>query len=123
MDYAETKRFEIKARLARIEVEGIPPYKQTPADGAEATRQLERREILRQRAREEFLDKPVESGRISLDITYYRHTGRSDAANIVGGIADSLEGILYVNDRMIGEIFYIEEPGKQDSYEISVSII
>lgn len=104
-----------------ISLSGIPPYKQTPANN-ERERQVqnERREALKKKARE-ICDSPSNDN-LSLNITYWRHRGRADSANIIGGIADALQGVAYKNDRQIKTIHYCEKEGKGDQYTISISV-
>lgn len=102
-----------------ISISGIPPYKQIPAKN-ERKAQNERREALRKIAREIF-DLPS-SNNVSLNIFYSRHKGRADPANIIGGIADALQGIAYKNDRQIKAINYSEKEGEGDLYTISILV-
>ena len=102
-----------------ISILGIPPYKQIPAKN-ERKAQNERREALRKKAREIF-DLP-NSNNVSLNIIYSRHKGKADTANIIGGIADALQGVAYKNDRQIKTIHYCEKEGKGDQYTISISV-
>ncbi len=120
----ELRAFRYRVRFIRIEVEDSPPWKQTPADTAEASRQQARRKKLQDAVRAEVAeaigDGPLDDP-VCLSITYHRVTGRSDAANVIGGIADALEGIAYVNDRLVTEVHYVEETGPTESYSVTVS--
>ena len=49
------------------------------------------------------------SAKIALGITYTRVNGENDAANIIGGISDALQGVFYANDKQIGSISYWED--------------
>jgi Holliday junction resolvase RusA-like endonuclease len=44
-----------------------------------------------------------------------------DSGNIVGGILDSLQGIIYKNDNQVIQISYVEWLGKQDRYQVTVT--
>ena len=98
-------------------VTGFPPYKQTPVDGVEKGHQVERARLLSEAASRS--SQQLE-GRVALAIRYKRKAGRSDAANIIGGIADTLQGICYVNDSQLKEIHYTEEAGDEDEYWVVV---
>jgi len=60
--------------------------------------------------------------RVKMTISYRRSEGKHDAANIVGGIADAMQGPYYQDDNQIAEIHYIEQPvkkvKKKDEYEV-----
>jgi len=96
-----------------------PPYKQAPANSSEKENQKLYRQNLEIEARNHF-SKPIK-GNIRIEITHTRAKGRSDAANIVGGIADALQGIGFEDDRQIVEIHYREEKGNMDSYLVRIS--
>ena len=104
--------------MTDIHVEGKPPYKQSPADYSEKKNQQERRDILHDNAKRACLE-PLK-GSVKLIINYRRYRGMSDAANIIGGIADALENILYEDDKQIGEILYSESNGNKDEYWVKV---
>lgn len=58
---------------------------------------------------------------VRLKIIYNRNRGKMDAANIIGGIADILEGPFYRNDGQIKEVTYKEYSyKKKDKYEITL---
>lgn len=101
-------------------VEEKPPWKQSPADAPEKNRQTTRRAALQTRARATYADAPLGSP-CRLQILHTRSgDGGPDAANIVGGIADALQRIVYKNDRQILEIMYAEARGPSDSYEVVI---
>jgi len=104
-----------------IPVRGIPPYKSTPADSLERKRQRSYRESLRSEAQKHFKE-PI-MGDVRMEIYYTRAKGRADPANIIGGVADALEGIAYINDRQLVEIHYREEKGRIDEYLVRISSI
>ena len=73
----------------QFRVTELPPYKQAPANGSERDNQRLRSEALRKEARKAFLALITQQN-VRLTIRYFRKKGRSDAANIVGGVADAL---------------------------------
>ena len=106
--------------VIEISVSGIPPYKQTPVNNDEREHQDERRELLKTEARK--ICKSLSNNKVSLDIIYSRHKRRADSANIIGGIADVLQGIVYANDRQIMTIHYSEKEGDKDQYTIYIKV-
>ena len=59
--------------------------------------------------------------KVKLTIMYGRNRGKLDAANIVGGIADALQGTFYEDDGQSVQIYYEEEINKKkDYYEITL---
>lgn len=97
-----------------------PPYKQDYADSSERENQLKYRNALRAMATQHF-QKPLE-GKVKVKIVYNRVKGRADAMNIIGGIADSLQGISYFNDNQIVEVYYREDKGDSaDKYTVNIS--
>jgi Holliday junction resolvase RusA-like endonuclease len=103
----------------RLHVMGIPPYKQAPADARERENQKIRTDTLKREAKNHFRT-PVSRGKVRLTIEYSRGKGKSDAANIIGGIADALNGITYRDDGQISEIHYREKSENIDEYWINV---
>ena len=113
--------------IKRIEIEllGTPPVKQPGPNESDKNRQ--RRVKLRQAAlniaRES--DWPVElyDKRLKLTIYFNRATSKMDSANIIGGIADALQGPCYHNDFQLNEVHYSEhfkarKKFKRDKYQI-----
>ena len=124
--YEEIKGSEYKLRHITFEVAGSPPYKQAPADASEAANQNQRRALLEGQAREAAMDAVAESPvsePVCISITYRRARGRADAANVIGGIADGLEGIAYVNDSQLKEAHYVEQTSSEESYSVTVSFL
>ncbi|MFQ5861432.1 MAG: RusA family crossover junction endodeoxyribonuclease [Dehalococcoidia bacterium] len=62
-------------------------------------------------------------GRKGLRMELIRGDFRFDAPNIVGGIADALKGICYEDDSQVREICYVEKPGDQVEYTVTVYAI
>ncbi|MDO8615965.1 MAG: RusA family crossover junction endodeoxyribonuclease [Dehalococcoidia bacterium] len=121
--YEEMKGYHYKLRIVTVEVDGSPPYKQITASPGEKRNQLTAN--LRETATKAFteqslFEEPVE-GKLCLSITYRRLVGRCDAANIIGGIADALQDIAYINDSQVREVHYIEEPADREGYTVTVS--
>jgi len=104
-----------------FEVFGKPPYKQTPADETERANQLRYKNTLQERARTEFQDKEIFTGKCEVSILYERKEGKADSANIIGGIMDCLEGIAFKNDKQVAKIQYKELVGISDRYEVAIS--
>lgn len=102
-------------------VDSAPPWKQIAADNAERARQAECRDSLQRKAREVFSGSAPLSANCAVTIHYSRSRGRSDSANIIGGILDSLQGIIFDNDNQVTEITYIEWPGSQDWYQVTIT--
>ncbi len=99
-----------------------PPYKQTPADAAERKAQGQRREACQQEAKRVFAQYNVVSGTCIVSIHYWRGCGKADSANIIGGILDALEGIVFQNDNQATEILYVEQPTRgKDCYQVTVT--
>lgn len=105
-------------RANRIYVIYRPPYKQTPADTQERENQERYVAALREEAKKLF--KSPFQRNVKIIIEYNRNQGRADSMNILGGIADALEEIAYLNDSQITEIHYVERRGVQDEYWIEV---
>ena len=105
--------------LVRLHVKEIPPYKQTPADEREKENQKMRTDVLKREARDYFRI-PISRRKVRLTIEYHRGKGRSDAANVIGGVADALNGIAYDDDNQIAEIHYRERNGNIDEYWVTV---
>ena len=101
-----------------LQVKEIPPYKQTPADRHERQSQEKRANALMVEANSQF--GSLLRGNVRLTIEYHRYRGRSDAANIIGGIADALNRIAYDDDRQIVEIHYREAKGDVDWYQVAI---
>ncbi|NWG11230.1 RusA family crossover junction endodeoxyribonuclease [Candidatus Bathyarchaeota archaeon] len=79
---------------------------------------MSRTAALRREVEHKFLTLLKHS--IRLSITYHRQKGKSDAVNIIGGIADALNGIAYDDDSQITQINYQETKGSFDEYTIIV---
>lgn len=114
----EVERKAIKLITKKLHIVDIPPYKQAPADIHEKENQKKRAEALKTEA-EKLFENPMR-GKVHLKVEYHRHKGRSDAANIIGGIADALNKIAYVDDKQIVEIHYHEALGKVDEYWVEI---
>ena len=103
-------------------VDAKPPWKQTPADAWEKGRQAVRKEALQIQAQAAVNGMPALTARCSVSIRYVRKTGQGpDGGNIVGGVLDALEGIVFINDRQVVDISYAEHPGTEDWYQVTVT--
>jgi len=101
-----------------LQAREIPPYKQTPAGRRERQNQEIRAHALKVEADRQF--GSLLRGNVRLRIEYHRHSGRSDVANIIGGIADALNRIAYADDKQIIEIHYREVKGDVDWYQVVI---
>ena len=113
--------------IKRIEIEllGTPPVKQPGPNESDKNRQ--RRVKLRQAALNiaRGSDWPVElyDKKLKLTIYFNRATSKMDSANIIGGIADALQGPCYHNDFQLNEVHYSEhfksrKKFKRDKYQV-----
>jgi hypothetical protein len=92
-------------------VDGPPPWKGTPgpAKVGYGSEKKELIKVLRREAKRVEEDEEIFfSDEVALAVTYVRAKKARDAANIIGGIADALQGILYTNDSKLVEIYYYE---------------
>ena len=107
-----------------IEFRGLPPFKASPGPGptrAGAKKRQQEFKAVAQRVLDNWINEHDNRGsfvlpwnpmsaKIELDITYTRVKGDNDAANIIGGICDALQGIFYANDKQVETIKYSENP-------------
>ena len=113
-------------RCTSFHVDGPPPWKASPGP-MRAKYEPERKQLVEKLRREAYRVKEEEiffSDEVALAVTYLRAQKARDPANIIGGIADALQGILYKNDSKLVEIHYSELPiGKdqEDKYWIEVA--
>ncbi|GAI53042.1 unnamed protein product [marine sediment metagenome] len=99
-----------------------PPYKQAPADAAERKSQAQRKEVCQQEARKAFVGHNLLTAPCAVSIRYWRGQGRADSANIIGGILDALESIVYQDDNQVVEISYIEHRTmRSDWYQFTIT--
>ena len=103
-----------------IAVPDSPPWKQVAADRAERARQQERAATCRRAASQTWASLPQLAGPVSVVISYARHSGGCDSANIIGGILDSLQGIAFKNDKQVTQIAYSERPSTTESYTVTI---
>lgn len=101
-------------------VNNQPPWKQSPASPEERKRQTDRSQALQEKAKEVFKSAPT-TVQCCVSIHYSRNQGQMDSGNIIGGVLDSLEGIIYNNDKQAIQISYIEWHGENDSYQITIT--
>ena len=78
---------------------------------------------LQAQARKAMVGNKLLSGSVAMEIEYHLFQGnpRADAVNIIGGIANALQGIVYKDDNQIREIhckqFFV---GDKDLYRVKV---
>lgn len=58
---------------------------------------------------------------VALTIRHIRRAGQSNATDIIKGVADALQGVLYENHDQIQEVAYSERPGDREHYQASIS--
>ena len=108
-----------------LQVEGIPPVKQTPADGIERARQAAANEALAEAVRTQLPENRMilRTVDLALSVRYERGRGRSDSANIIGGIADQLQRCnIYWDDAQLRRIEYAEVPSSDGGDRYSVRL-
>ena len=106
-----------------LHIEAPPPWKPNPGPQRKKYEPV-RKELVEKLQREAYRVKAEEiffSDRVALAIKYMRQERARDAANIIGGIADALQKILYKNDSALVEIHYVEETGVKDEYWVEVA--
>jgi len=62
------------------------------------------------------------TGKIVLEVRHKICAGdrRTDVVNLIGGIANVLEGIIYINDNQIKEIHFKQIESQKDSFYIRI---
>ena len=99
-----------------------PPYKQAPADAAEQKSQAQRKEVCQQEVRKAFAGHNVLTDPCAVSICHWWGQGRGDSTNIIGGILDALESIVYQDDNQVVEISYIEHRTMHgDWYQVTIT--
>ena len=104
-----------------ISVSGVPPVK--------TTQQRHKNKIYKKKLADKCLSIALKNKKkhaltlyekpVKLSIFYSRFGGTADSCNIIGGIADTLKGYFYRDDKQITEIYYRERSTKKkDEYEI-----
>ncbi|MBL7119615.1 MAG: RusA family crossover junction endodeoxyribonuclease [Dehalococcoidia bacterium] len=102
-------------------VKEIPPWKQVPADAAEREQQAERLKVLQQVAKASVGESAPLSRPCAVSMHYCRKRGRADSANIVGGVLDGLQRIVYQDDKWVARISYDERRESEDWYQVTVT--
>ncbi len=66
--------------------------------------------------------KPLLQGDLTIKIVYHAQVKglKGDSANIIGGIANALESIIYPNDKQLREIHYLEMEASEERYSVMV---
>ena len=77
---------------------------------------------LQKAAKEAMTGKPLVRGNIVLDVEHEIFMGdrRTDVVNLVGGMANVLEGIVYSNDNQIKEIHFKQILSQRDIYTVKI---
>ena len=120
----------------RIEFEGLPPFKGTGPNAAGARQRQQDFKIQAQRAFDTWRTSGAGNAgvafpwdpmlsTISLLVTYERGKGTNDAANIVGGVCDALQGVAYADDKQVRHILYAEKevPSSADRLVVDVAAL
>ena len=73
-------------------------------------------------AKKAMQGKQLFVGNISLEIEHEIFMGdrRTDAINIIGGIANVLEGIVYSDDNQVKEVHFRQASSQRDLYKIRI---
>jgi Holliday junction resolvase RusA-like endonuclease len=66
--------------------------------------------------------RPLLQGALTIEIVYHAPVKglKGDSANIIGGIANTLEAIIYSNDKQLKEIHYLEKEASEERYSVMV---
>ena len=115
----EFKSVEIKVHLGCVTISGAPPVKGAEELGADAGATLSR---LQETAREAMFYDVSGEGNVSLSITHIRPEKTIDSVAIIGGIIDALTDIAYADPLQVTEVFYVEERGEPEEYDVTVSM-
>jgi len=116
-----------KTQCIEIDLLGIPPVKQPGPNEKEKNKQRQVR--LRQEAlniaRESDWPVHLYDKKMKLTIYFNRGQAKTDSANIIGGIADALQGPCYHNDNQLNEVHYSEQVKskkkyKRDRYQVTL---
>jgi len=77
---------------------------------------------LQKAAKEAMAGKPLLQGTIVLEVEHEIFIGdfRTDVVNLVGGIANVLEGIVYSNDNQIKEIHFKQILSQRNIYKVRI---
>ncbi len=119
-----------KSNCMEISLLGIPSVKQPgPNEGAKnKQRKIRLRQEVLIKVRE--IDWPIDlyDKEMKLTVIYNRGRAKVDSANIIGGIADALQGPCYHNDYQLKEVHYSEQKKsgkkyKRDKYQVILEAI
>ena len=117
-----------------IQFQGLPPFKANPGPGPTRGAARQRQQSFGESAKQAlntwrgkhqaggvavFPWDPM-SASVVLQIQYTRAKGENDAANIIGGIADALQEILYADDKQLVKITYAEKLVNESSEDYLV---
>jgi len=84
--------------------------------------QHERYQYLRKEAEKVMAGRPPLDCGLTMRIQYTRALGRADGVNIIGGIANTLQEVVYEDDKQLWHIVYGETAGDEDEYLIEVEL-
>ena len=110
-----------------IEVDGYrPPYRQNFESDDERRRVEERRSILVSKAKEIISKrglKLLEGDLLVFILCEFSGTPKPDADNVIGGILNALEDIVFLNDKQVKSINYHERISGEDRYCVLIAEI
>ena len=117
----------------QVHVQGRPPLKQVSTDFAGKRRNLQAKQALRRAVREVLgqrygvgedrgLPWLPRKDKVYLEIRFYRARSQADSANIIGGIADALQALLYANDRQLSVLIYEEDGDGRHETEYTIKV-
>lgn len=72
-------------------------------------------------ARQAFLGKEPWEGPVGLVVCFYGAHGSSDIDNLLKGVMDALEGIIYLNDRQVKRVRMQCVPSKEPETWIEIA--
>lgn len=113
-------------KFVEFEVEGFPPVHDS---GFSILNPKHSRysivKKLRKAAEEAMTGKPLLQGNILLEVEHEIFMGdrRTDVVNLVGGIANVLEGIVYSNDNQIKGIRFKQILSQRNIYKVRIKEI
>ena len=113
----------INLNFVEFEVEGFPPAYNSGfsiLNPKHSRYPLVRK--LQKAAEGAMTGKPLLQGNIVLEVKHEIFMGdrRTDVVNLVGGIANVLEGIAYSNDNQIKEIHFKQIVSQRDIYKVRI---
>jgi len=112
----------LPTECVEFEVEGLPPvYGAAQSILSDKHPHAKRVTTLKQGAARAMERRRRFDGPIVLEVSQtYVQSSMADAANILGAISNTLEGIVYGNDAQIREIHLDSKPGERAAYTVRI---